>query len=220
MSEPLPPPQDRSAFYLVLASVIAGMTALGTWRVVGTYQAELAEARRPRDTVEIVVASRSLLAGEVLQEEDLALRAVPQDMVDPADSFANIDELIGEVVVERVLIGEPIRSQRLTLGGGIVLPDTLLERGTRAVTVKMERASGVGGMVAPGAYVDVIVTIRPDANSSVSANYVTETILQAVRVLAVGNTSVALKADPKVSNERRSAVPPRGDPRHARGRAG
>jgi pilus assembly protein CpaB len=43
--------------------------------------------------------------------------------------------------------------------------------------------------VVPGSYVDVIVTIRPDPNA-LGANWVTETILQAVRVLAIGDAAV------------------------------
>jgi len=42
-------------------------------------------------------------------------------------------------------------------------------------------------MLQPGNFVDVIVTIRPD-DAEVQARWVTETILQGIRVLAVGET--------------------------------
>ena len=47
----------------------------------------------------------------------------------------------------------------------------------------------MAGLLRPGDTVDVIVTIRPDTNA-LGADWVTETILQAVRVLAVGSTVI------------------------------
>ena len=55
------------------------------------------------------------------------------------------------------------------------------------MTVETDTASGLAGMLQPGNYVDVIVTIRPD-DANLEAKWVTETILQGIRVLAVGDS--------------------------------
>lgn len=55
------------------------------------------------------------------------------------------------------------------------------------MTVETDTESGLAGMLQPGNYVDVIVTIRPD-DANIEAKWVTETILQGIRVLAVGSS--------------------------------
>lgn len=186
MTETVPPPANRSTVFGVLAVLIAGATAAGAWWVVSSYQAALEVARRPLETREVVAAARELGPGEVISETDLTTARFPVSTVGDEQFYGSADELVGGTVAERILVGEPIRRERLD--SGIALDDTTLEPGTRAVTLRVERAAGVGGLVLPGAYVDVIVTIRPDANA-MDAKWVTETIIQAVRVLAVGDSS-------------------------------
>lgn len=179
---------NRAILFGLGAVVIAGVTAGGAWWVVNGYQKALEAARRPAETLEVVAAARDIGPGEVLNDTDLVTTRVAMDGVTSDQYFRTADELLGATVSDRVLAGEPIRRQRLDSGEG--LDDATLEPGTRAVTLRVDRAAGVGGLVEPGAYVDVIVTIRPDENA-LDAKWVTETILQAVRVLAVGDSAVA-----------------------------
>jgi pilus assembly protein CpaB len=189
LSDPTTTARPRSFFYFALATLVAGATAIGTWQVTSGYQRALEEAKRPTDTITVVGAARDLTPGVVLAPADLQSLELPASQTD-ASLFLDASALVGEVTVDRILAGEPIRRERLTLGSPVPLPETMLDVGARAVTLKVSRAAGVGGYVVPGSYVDVIVTIRPDANA-LGANWVTETILQAVRVLAIGDAAVA-----------------------------
>lgn len=186
MTEIAQPSTNRSAIFGVLAVVIAAATAAGAWWVVSSYQKALDIAKHPADTMDVLAAAHDLDPGDVLSDSDFVTVRVPITSTGVEDFYASTDELLGGLVSERILAGEPIRRERLD--DGILLDDTLLEPGTRAVSLRVDRAAGVGGLMLPGAYVDVIVTIRPDANAQ-DAKWVTETIIQAVRVLAVGDNS-------------------------------
>lgn len=190
MTEPTQQAATRPLLYGALAVLIAAGTAAGAWRVVRGYQVALDAARNPADSVEVVAAARDVPAGTVLTAADLKVARIASADATAGSVFTDTTVVVGETAVERLMSGEPVRRERLTLGSGLPRPETMLEPGTRAVTVRVDRAAGVGGLVSAGAYVDVIVTIRPDANA-LGANWVTETIIQAVRVLAVGETTVA-----------------------------
>lgn len=179
----------RPALFGGLALLVAVGTGLGTWSVVSGYQHRLDEAKRPAGTTDVVTATHDLDVGLILTEADLTTTrlAVADAPVDA--TFRSADELVGQATLERILAGEPIRRERLTLGAGLPVPETMLAPGTRAITVKVDREAGVAGFVRPGSYVDVIVTVRPDENA-LGANWVTETILQAVRVIAIGDATV------------------------------
>jgi pilus assembly protein CpaB len=188
MSETSHQATNRSAIFGVIAVLIAAATAGGAWWVINSYQTALDIAKRPANTREVIAAARDIPPGEVITEDDLVLKRISVGDVAVDDLYGSEDELLGGAVSERILAGEPIRRQRLDMGVG--LDDSLLEAGTRAVTLRVDRAAGVGGLIVPGSYVDVVVTIRPDENA-LDAKWVTETILQAVKVLAVGDNSVA-----------------------------
>ncbi len=196
MSQPTQHP-SRTMWFGVLAVVVAGGTAFGVWRVVDGYRRALDIALNPPDAADVLVATRELAVGERIADGDIELRRLSDAGHHPG-YLHEAEIVVGETVVERVFAGEPLRRERLTLGGGSLRPEALLEPGTRAVTVKVERAAGVGGFLVAGAYVDVIVTLRPDANQ-LGANWVTETIVQAVRVLAVGDTLVGATEESKKS---------------------
>lgn len=205
MTEPAQQSTNRSTIFGVLAVMIAAGTGVGAWWVISSYQEALETAKRPGDMQEVLAATHDLGPGEVLSEADLVLVQVASDSTTTGQFFTNRDDLLGDSVAERILAGEPIRRERIDDGLG--LDDATLEPGTRAVTLRVDRAAGVGGLIMPGAYVDVIVTIRPDENA-LNAQWVTETIMQAVRVLAVGDSSVAARTTapttgpkPKPSND-------------------
>lgn len=65
--------------------------------------------------------------------------------------------------------------------------NAIIERGKRAMTIETDAQSSLGGFLAPGNQVDVIVTIRPD-DKNIGAKWLTDTILQDVKVLAVGDS--------------------------------
>ncbi|MCB9745495.1 MAG: Flp pilus assembly protein CpaB [Alphaproteobacteria bacterium] len=169
----------------LIALLIAGGTALMAYRVVEGYHVRLQEATQPGDKVRVVRAVAELPAGVPIEADSVQLFDVPEEALLGEGYFVDIEEVVGRIPGERILPGEEVRVDRLAVGSKSVQANAIITPGTRAVTVKVDRAPGVGGLLEPGFYVDVIVTIKPEKNS-LQAEWVTETILQQVRVLAVG----------------------------------
>lgn len=179
----------RAALFAAVSLLLAFGTAAGVLRIINSYESLVDEAKRASETVPVVAAARTLEPGLPIAAEDVGLVSVlPSSLpTDAKDAFFDNTALVlGAVPRERVLVGEPVRRERLEgpLPQG-TLTATITE-GWRAVTVKVEKAMGVGGLLKPGDRVDLIVTIRPD-DASLGANWVTETILQNALVLAVGD---------------------------------
>jgi pilus assembly protein CpaB len=175
----------RKAMLLGLSALlVAGGTSWVAWSVVNRYQSEVDLARQPSGQLELVVASSELVPGQPIRASDLELVEAPNDLARGDATFSSIDEVKGKIPGERILAGELVNRGRLLEGGAVMHADAAIAPGTRALTVKVDRAAGVGGMLRPGFFVDVIVTIRPDTKD-LDADWVTETILQGVRVVAV-----------------------------------
>ena len=86
-----------------------------------------------------------------------------------------------------VLAGEPIRKVKL-IGEGEQFMSSLLPQGMRAIATNIAAESSAGGFILPGDRVDVILT-RADRNAAnKSMPFLTETILENVRVLAIDQT--------------------------------
>jgi pilus assembly protein CpaB len=185
MSQPIRRTRMRAGFLVGLAIVVASSTAYAAWQVVRQYEDRLAAAQDQVVHTKVVVAKRDLRAGVSLTAADVELIDWAQPL-DPKLVYATVEEVVGITVGDRVLVGEVLRKERLVDGGAGLDIHELLEPGTRAVTIRSDRAAGVGGLLRPGHIVDVIVTIRPDGNE-MDAKWVTETILQGVHVIAVND---------------------------------
>jgi pilus assembly protein CpaB len=177
--------RNRAALFLFVSLLAAVVATIFMWRLIRGYQDELAKIQIPEQTVQVVVAQKTLFQGETIREEHVALQDVPPDFI-PETVFFNLDEVIGRVPRERVLIDEYIRDERLADPEAGVGLNAIIPRGMRAVSMNITDASAVSGFLNPGNYVDVLVTIKP-RGSIRSQKPKTITLLQAVYVLAVDN---------------------------------
>lgn len=187
--------RSRAAIFAIGSLLVAGATAFLLHLVLQGYRQELEEARTPTDVVEVVTATQDLSIGVPIEESWLSLVAMPESAVDEAVVFTSIEEVAGGVPHDLILTGEVVRHERLAQSPGDLGLDVLVSPGNRALTIQAERDAVVAGLLLPGNIVDVIVTIRPDTNE-LNANWVTETILQGVQVLAVGTTMLGEEAEP------------------------
>jgi pilus assembly protein CpaB len=81
-----------------------------------------------------------------------------------------------------------VREERLARPDAGIGLNAIVTPGKRAMTVATDTETAVAGLLQPGNYIDVIVTIAPEDPTKAGAKWVTETILQGIKVLAVGNT--------------------------------
>ncbi len=177
----------RTKAYLLLslsmiAAVVAVVLVMG---IVKRAQQEVADARLPEDTIQVVVAVRELNVGVVIGPDDVTARDMLPSMVPELGTFARVDDVVGRTPRERVLANELIRDDRLALKDAGIGLNAIIEPGRRAMAVEVNSQSGVAGFIRPGNFVDVIVTIKPDDRGA-KAKWMSHAFLQGVRVLAVG----------------------------------
>lgn len=198
--------RTRALVYGTVAVLLATGAAYTSWRVLSAYEARLAEPVAPGEPVKHVVAARDLRAGAVLALDDLMVVEQPVNI--GVDSlFDDPAMLIGQTLGDRTLAGEPLRIERLTSGGARLWVNQVIDPGSRAVTLRVARAEGVGGLLRPGFFVDVIVTIRPDTRD-LTAAWVTETILQGARVVAINDDVASSSAGADYVSEPRQPGEP------------
>jgi pilus assembly protein CpaB len=179
--------RGRAVLFLGGSLLVAFLTAILVFQLLKSSRDELREAQKPPETLDVVVAIRDLYVGLPITEEDIIVRQLTPEMLPGELVFDRVDDVINRVPRERVLANEPLRAERLAEKDAGVGLNAIIATNRRAMTVETDTESGLAGMLQPGNYVDIIVTIRPD-DANIDAKWVTETILQGIRVLAVGSS--------------------------------
>ncbi|MFI5378571.1 MAG: Flp pilus assembly protein CpaB [Tepidisphaerales bacterium] len=131
--------------------------------------------------VNVVIARADIDAGAVLTEQDLAMGRTPADSA-PKGTFSTVAELVGRVATVPLVSGLVVVEPMLAPAGANGGAQALVPVGMRLVTVEVNEFSGVAGLVAPGAHVDVVATLA----DGMTNQPVTKTVVQNVKVIAVG----------------------------------
>src|SRR5690606_33098128 len=90
-------------------------------------------------------------------------------------------QVIGVITREHITAGEQVTGQRLLLERKAAGLTGVIPPGKRAVTIAVNDVSGVGGMLKPGDYVDVMATF----DQGTAGDFIGDVVLQDVKVLAV-----------------------------------
>lgn len=170
-------------------AVALGCAALAAFAVGNTMKSSYSGTR----VSAVVVAKAELRAGQPIDKTMLEVREWPEDAV-PAGSFATVEELIestkGAAPTVGILPGEPVVAGRLSSSksgtgvAGLVAPKM------RAIAISVDAAAGYTGLLYPGAFVDVVATMRDPGGRGPSARIA----VQHARVLSVGlDTDVATR---------------------------
>lgn len=200
--------RGKATGFLVVALAVAGLLTFVVWKTFTGLQQQVAKAKEGPERVRVLVASRDIYMGEAITEGDVEVMAHLPELIYSERVFAEdqLGQLLNRTAKERILQGEVLREERLAnadQGEGL---NALIPRGLRAMTIDVDPESSLAGLLQPGNRVDVIVTIRPDDRNA-GASWVTKTILQDKRVLAIGDrlrpTSAAEKAEEGKKRSRR-----------------
>jgi pilus assembly protein CpaB len=128
---------------------------------------------------QVVVAAGPLKMGQPLTAADLTLMDWPEGK-QPQGALSRTDDCVGRALVVSLAPGELVLDQEMAkreAGAGL---SVALPEGMRAVSVGVDDVVAVAGFATPGTIVDVLVTgMGPEGP-------VTRTLLEHVRVLAVG----------------------------------
>jgi pilus assembly protein CpaB len=142
--------------WLLLAIVFA---ILASYLAVGWLKRQAAAKRpSPAKAAQVVVAKTKVWSATALSADQLELAAWHQESP-PLGTFNRIEEVAGRVTATSLMPGELIMESRLTPKGTAPGITALLGPSKRAMTVKVDEASGVAGFLAPGDWVDVVVVV-------------------------------------------------------------
>jgi pilus assembly protein CpaB len=135
-------------------------------------------------TVKLVVAQRPIAPGDALTVADLELRTIVAETL-PEGAHLDASELVGRAAQTQIAKGKPVLESMLAPRGSPTGLQALVPPGMRAMTIEVNEFSSVGGMVTPGARVDIISTMQNAGHSETMSR----TIAQNVLVKAVGKAT-------------------------------
>jgi pilus assembly protein CpaB len=134
-----------------------------------------------------LAAAADIPAGQILQGPHLEWTDWPEDAVkegfvrDEGDGHA----FEGAVVRSLLLAGEPVTDRRVVKPGDRGFLAAMLTPGRRAVSVDVDAATGIAGLVFPGDRVDVVLTHVIEQTNTGTRRRASETVLSDIRVLAL-----------------------------------
>jgi pilus assembly protein CpaB len=130
----------------------------------------------------VVVAQTSIDATSLLSEAQLKTEIWHQEKAPPG-SFSNPGQVVGRVTATLLLPGDLITENKLAPKGTIPGITALLSRNHRAMTVKVDEASGVAGFLSPGNRVDVVVIVD---KGEFDKDPIAKLLFQNLKVLGTG----------------------------------
>ncbi|HTU12280.1 MAG TPA: Flp pilus assembly protein CpaB [Allosphingosinicella sp.] len=178
---------------LVGALLIAGVTAIMAKNMFSGAGAPQAEATTPQQAPqgpEVLVATRTLPVGTIIDAEAFRYQPWPQGLVQDAyfargEGGTDPQSLIGTVVRSEITAGQPLTQGAIVRPGERGFLAAALGPGMRAVTVGVSATSGVAGFVFPGDRVDLVLTQEVEGGGDGPPLRASETVVRNIRVLAV-----------------------------------
>jgi pilus assembly protein CpaB len=160
------------------------------------------------ETARILVASKDLKIGDSLTQESMKWKNWPEDAVfsgaiheDEIEAIEGKPPLEGKLI-RNVTAGEPLTKSVVAGKSKGNFVAATLEKGMRAMAIKVKAESSVGGFVKPKDRVDVIMTydVRLPADENVKNAAIgvinkkaAQTILENIRVVAVDQEAKELE---------------------------
>ncbi|MDH5529834.1 MAG: Flp pilus assembly protein CpaB [Paracoccaceae bacterium] len=177
----------RSIFVAILGVAVAGGSAYSAREYLSTSRA-VASVDSQSELVTVIVAGRDIPFGQVIQPQMLQVMSWPRAAMPPG-VITEVGTLVPEPgmpprrATRAIAQGELILASKVSDFGEKVTIVQSLGANTRAVSIKVEAETAVGGFVTPGDSVDVVLTQGKDADMRAV------TILQNVKVLGVDQES-------------------------------
>jgi Flp pilus assembly protein CpaB len=183
---------------IILALLLASLAAAGVWmyitNVEQTAAASAAQAQQQARAAaattgrsKVVVAKQTIAASAPLTADNVELRDVTQDALQP-NAIQSLGDVLGKALNQPVAQNQQILSQYLTSPDQ---PDIkkladLVPAGKRAMSVTFTEVNTAGGLVQPGDFVDVIGVF----NKNTLGKDQSMLLMQDIQVLAVAQQTV------------------------------
>jgi pilus assembly protein CpaB len=145
-------------------------------------------------TVGYFAAARPLPRGTLARDEDFTVRSVPASDGVPAGAILDTPDakigLRGALVRNFLDTGSPVTSKDILRPQERGFLASVLAPDSRAISINVDPASGVSGLISPGDYVDVVLT-QESTKTSDKRNpdqqhaALSETVVQNVKIVAI-----------------------------------
>jgi pilus assembly protein CpaB len=197
---------------LIGALIVAAVTAVTAKNMFSGAGAPSAAAKPAVPAgPEVLVATRALPVGTIIDAESFRFQRWPDGLVQPAYYIKGKPgvrpaDLVGTVVRNEMTAGQPFAQGTLIRPGQRGFLAAALGPGMRAVTVSVSGTDGVAGFVFPGDRVDIVLTQEVSGGGDGSPLKVSETVMRNVRVLATDQRMDAKNAEGKVVVQRFTMV--------------
>lgn len=154
----------------------------------------------------MIAAARDLPVGTLLTANDVTY--VPLESGAVLSSHMRRDQtelsaVIGSVVRTALLAGMPLTSMALIRPGQEGFLAAALIPNHRAVTITVNQETSHAGLIAPGDRVDVIFTMQVPSDGANQPGSFSRTILQDIRVVAVGRRVENVVSEPELEEDGR-----------------
>lgn len=202
--------------YIILAiAVVLGLIVVF---LANTYFSGI-EKRQQRQAeelklVQVLVASQPLAFGTALTAQNTKLVGWPASSLPEGvfrTSIGVIDNPRGpRVALRPIAVGEPILATKISGDDGRASISALLPEGMRAAAIRIDDVAGVGGMIAPGDVVDVLLTRQMAGADADRNDQITDVVLEKIRVIAIDQNPDESKTNPAVGKTATLEVDPVG----------
>lgn len=176
----------RSIILVVVALAVAGLAAFLARGFISANQPQQAAQVAPVGP-KILVAAINLPIGHVMTAKDLRWQSWPDSNVNEnylREGATKVQKIVGYVVRHGITVGEPITTARIVGPSERGYVAASLGEGMRAITISINKSSGVAGLLFPGDRVDVILTHAIVDDNGITRQ-VGETVFQNIRILAI-----------------------------------
>lgn len=156
--------------------------------------------KKNADMIEVAVASKLVNVGDAVTDSNFKWQEWPKNSVFSGavtrEGKKKVSEMVDGKLRRQLNAGEPLLKASLTAPGKGNVLAAAMEPGMRAMAIKVSAASMVGGFIAPGDKVDVILSYQvklsgDEADSAAGKvdRHASQTILENVNVLAIDQNS-------------------------------
>lgn len=122
------------------------------------------EARTPVDhtkTVSVVVPVHPMQKGDILKQDDVSSRDVPEAFI-PADAITpdNYEGYLGQVLRAPLAEGAPLSASAVDLVADHF--SNVINKGDVAYTIQVDDINSVSGLIVPGDHVDILLMLTEE----------------------------------------------------------
>ncbi len=173
--------RPKSLILLALALGCGLVAAMGINQVLANRRTAIAAAGP--ETERIFVAMQEISARHLVDAQMIKLEEWPKEKI-PEGAIRDIDRVEGRFARTTIFPGEPILEMKLVNSDTGFSPTSLIPKGMRVVSVRVDDVAGGSSLLLPGDRVDIVVYVHGTTGVS---DPIAKTVLQDIRVFAVND---------------------------------